>query len=265
MLAWQRTQPEAVREFRDSAGDVEFTTDGTTVNTREGWREMKLGIFSKRDRGQPALPADWDSRTLPAPKVRVAFCAIETSEDFGARWGAWRKRLGLTDASGTTVLADGARWIWEEQRKHLTQAEGVLDVFHVLEHVSQTSRAVFGETPDGDHWTVGARQALLSDGWDGLSSHLAQTEAGDEAGRLSLASLEAYLVPHVLHVDYARRLAEGRSIGSGQVEGACKNLVGRRLKANAARWRVRRVNRMAGLCAVMYSHQWDAYWNTRAA
>lgn len=264
MLAWQRTEPEAAREFRDAAGDVEFTTDGTTVNTREGWREMKLGIFSKRDRGQPALPDKWDSRTLPAPTVRVAFCAIESSEDFGARWGAWRKRLGLTDASGTTVLADGAKWIWEEQRKHLTQAEGVLDVFHVLEHVSQTSRAVFGETPGGDQWTVEARQALLSDGWEGLSSHLAQTEAGDEAGRLSLASLEGYLAPHAQHVDYARRLAEGRSIGSGQVEGACKNLVGRRLKANAARWRVRRVNRMAGLCAVMYSHQWDAYWITLA-
>jgi hypothetical protein len=24
------------------------------------------------------------------------------------------------------------------------------------------------------------------------------------------------------------------------------------------------VNRMAGLCAVLYSHQWDAYWNTLA-
>jgi len=31
-------------------------------------------------------------------------------------------------------------------------------------------------------------------------------------------------------VAYADRLATGRSIGSGQIEGACKNMVGRRLK-----------------------------------
>jgi hypothetical protein len=63
-------------------------------------------------------------------------------------------------------------------------------------------------------------------------------------------------------LNYSERLAAGQSIGSGQIEGACKNLIGRRLKANAARWRVRRVNRMAGLCALMYSHQWKTYWET---
>lgn len=57
-------------------------------------------------------------------------------------------------------------------------------------------------------------------------------------------------------LNYAERLQEGRSIGSGQVEGACKNLIGRRLKQAAARWRVRRLNRMARLCSIMYSQQW---------
>jgi hypothetical protein len=38
----------------------------------------------------------------------VAFAVIEASEDFGRRWKAWRKRLGLPDASAITVLADGA-------------------------------------------------------------------------------------------------------------------------------------------------------------
>ena len=46
------------------------------------------------------------------------------------------------------------------------------------------------------------------------------------------------------------------------MEGACKNLVGRRLKQTGARWRIRRVNRMAGLCCLMYSNNWNAYWNS---
>jgi hypothetical protein len=35
-----------------------FTTDGTSANTTEGWREMKRGMFSKRQRGEPATPAE---------------------------------------------------------------------------------------------------------------------------------------------------------------------------------------------------------------
>lgn len=97
---WLRTEPAAVQEFREAEGDVEFTTDGTCVNTTEGWREMKVGVFSKRDRGDSALPAEWDTRTLPAPQTRIAFAAIEGSDQFGLRWKAWRKRLGLADHLG---------------------------------------------------------------------------------------------------------------------------------------------------------------------
>lgn len=264
MLVWQRTAPEAVRCFREATGDVEFTTDGTSVNTVEGWREMKVGLFSKRKRGASATADEWDTRTLPAPEATVAFCAIESSDEFGSRWTAWRKRLGLTDASGVPVLSDGAKWIWEEQRQHLTQAVGVLDVFHVLEHVAQTARDVFGETVEGGEWSMKARRTLLEDGWEGVRWWLEATRTGKPAGRQSLKRLLAYLWPHAEHLGYAARLSAGQSIGSGQVEGACKNLIGRRLKANSARWKVRRVNRMAGLCAIMYSHQWANYWKTAA-
>jgi hypothetical protein len=66
------------------------------------------------------------------------------------------------------------------------------------------------------------------------------------------------------HTDYAGRLASGQSIGSGLVEGACKQVIGRRLKQTGAQWKVHRVERMAALCAVQASDQWDAYW-TQAA
>lgn len=258
---WLRSEPEAVEEFHEAAGDVEFTTDGTSVNTTMGWREMKVGIFSKRDRAEAAAPKDWASRTLPPPTTRIAFAAIEKSESFGRRWKAWRGRLGLTDASAITVLADGAKWIWEEQRKHLTHAAGVLDIFHALEHVSAASQILHDGSAAAAAWTDAAREALLHDGWRGIEAHLRLgAEHRTDAQRKAVANLRNYLGPHEHHLNYGERLASGRSIGSGQVEGACKNLIGRRLKQTGARWRCRRVNRMAGLCSLMYSHQWQTYW-----
>ena len=242
---------------------MEFTTDGTSVNTTDGWREMKLGIFSKRRRGESATPAEWDTRTLPRPHSRVCFAAIEKSDRFGSRWKAWRKRLGITRTDDVSVLADGAKWIWEEQRKHLNGAEGVLDVFHALQHVAETAKTLYDDGPAAAAWTDTGRTALLSNGFPGIDRQIDDgfTATRSPRKRQALQSLRDYLQPHEFHLDYPTRLADGRSIGSGQVEGACKNLIGRRLKQTGARWRPRRVNRMAGLCTLLYSHQWTDYWN----
>ena len=284
---WLRTEPAAVKEFREAVGVTEFTTDGTSVNTREGWREVKVGIFVKRKLGQAATPDEWATRDLPRPLARIPYAAIEASESFGPRSKAWAKRLGLADISAITVLADGAKWIWEEQRKHLTQADGMLDIFHVIEHLTTTSKALFSDADKAKAWAELARHTLLHEGWDGIEALLQplvldsttapsiapplrphalppplQPALRTAAQQAALDALRNYLAPHAHHLNYAERLQEGRSIGSGQVEGACKNMIGRRLKANAARWRTRRVNRMAGLCSLLYSDQWNTYWQT---
>ena len=48
-----------------------------------------------------------------------------------------------------------------------------------------------------------------------------------------------YFRTHSERLCYARRLGECRSIGSGQVKGACKNMIGRRLKQTGVKWRIR--------------------------
>ena len=265
MNAWQNSHPEACREYRKADGAPEFTTDGTSVNTTDGWREMKLGIFAKRTAGAPVTPAEWSDRTLPAPTARIAFCAIERSDRFGRRWKQWARRLGILDTSNVTVLADGAKWIWEEQLNHLRGADGVLDVYHAVEHLADAARGLFGDgTEEASQWLDESRRILLHDGWPGISAHVTATRKSIRSPkkRATLDGLMAYLSSHSDHLDYSSRLASGRPIGSGQVEGACKNLIGRRLKQSGARWRCRRVNRMAGLCAAMYGNNWDNYWNS---
>lgn len=64
---------------------------------------------------------------------------------------------------------------------------------------------------------------------------------------------------------YRDRLAAGRPIGSGLIEGCCKTVVAARLKINSARWLPRRAERMGHLRCLQYSDLWDAYWNARAA
>ena len=85
--------------------------------------------------------------------LSVAFAAIEARDRFGSRRCQWCRRLGIVETSNTTRLNDGVHaffilhgnGIWEEQSKQLPAAEGMLDNFHLLEHVAQTVRVLFGE------------------------------------------------------------------------------------------------------------------------
>jgi len=264
MAQWQREDPQAHRAFRQAPGEIEFCTDGTMVNTTEGWREMRLGIFAKRPRGAAATPQEWNTRELPQTTARVAFAAIETSARFGSRWNRWTQRLGIRDTSRLSVLADGARWIWEESAVHFAGASEVLDIFHAVEQIAATAQRVYGEgTDEAGAWTEQTRAKLLAEGWPGVEAHLRQTRRSVRkvSARVALKKLEAYLGRQPEHLQYAQRLAEGRSIGSGQAEGACRHMIGRRLK-NGGRWKVRHVNRMASLCATLYSDHWDTYWRS---
>ena len=255
--------PEAVAGFAEAAGEVEFQLDGTTVNTTGGWRDMKLGIFARREPGEKATAAEWDSRDLPAPRARVAFAAIEPIEEFGPQIGLWAGRLKLTDTAAITTLADGAAWIWSAAAEQLAGSGGVLDIYHAAGHIAEAGRKLFGEkAAEAKTFLEEGRALLLSDGWAGLCDHIGATLAKDPdlSGHAALGELTGYFAAHTQRLNYAHRLNKGRSIGSGMVEGAAKNLIGKRMKQTGARWVVDNANAMAALCSLSYSDQWDLYW-----
>jgi hypothetical protein len=257
MRDWQRDDAGASEAFRAADGDVEFQTDGTMVNTTNGWREMRLSIFAKRTRGEPIRTTKhWQQRDLPKPHVRVIQAAIRTGEQLGPGWWRMAARLGLPDTSAITVLADGAKWIWNQLAEHLPGVVGVLDIYHASEHLWAAAHAHFGEgRAEARAWVARRRESLLRGGAPALLAELVGAQWD---------GLRSYFEPHVDHTGYASRLRSGQSIGSGLVEGACKQVIGRRLKQTGARWKVRRAERMATLCAIQASDQWDTYWQHAA-
>ncbi len=211
------------------------------------------------------------SRTLPRPKVRVAFAAIERCEELGRRWKARRKRLAFWTlrrspcwpTGPASSLACGAKRIWEEQRQHLPGADGVLGIFPAWQHLSDLSKTLSDNEADIAVWTDRARSTLLTSGWPGIEQLLGQdAESRSGSRQTAVEGLRNDLSNHHQHLHDAQRRARGQGIGSGQVEGGCKNLIGPRLKQTGARWRVRRVNRLAGLCSLMDSHPWKTYRQT---
>lgn len=262
MRRWHANDPEVQESFATTSGDTEFTTDGTYVNTTEGWREARIGIFSKRKAGASARPDQWLERRLPRPHRTFAFAYVEKKEPFRRHWEVQAMRLGIP-VKEISVVADGVHWIGDSVSLEFGKVEEVLDIFHALEHLSDCVKALYGNDEKRfQQWRDETTLELL---WDGYAlieqrlNHLASTPLSSEKEK-ALTALCTYFDYHRTRMNYRKRLSEGRSIGSDQVEGACKNLIGRRLKQTGARWRVSRVNRMAALCSVMYSDHWNDYW-----
>lgn len=237
--------------------------DAGKVNTLDGWRDIKVGLFLRRNPGSPVAPDEWDRRDLPAPTIRTTIAAIEESMHFGQRVRVEADRLGVTTVPNLTVLGDGADWIWNLAAEHLPQASGVLDVFHALEHISDAVKDVWGSTAaDVTNRIATGREALLTGGKAGLERWLAAVfpEVPTGGSTDPLIALASYLAKHPARLNYAERLATGRSIGSGAVEGAIKQEVNLRMKRTGARWSVQHVGPLVELRALSQTPDWSSLW-----
>lgn len=254
-------------EFAAAGGDVEFLADGVMAPTRDGWREVKMGLFQARTPGEPAEVADWAKRELPPPSAAAAYATTADCEAFAATWPARSEALGIDPNGPLTVLADGAEWIWRAVGERFPGAAEVLDIFHASQHIAAAAHALHGEgTAAAAGWLEGGRSRLLADGWPGLMDHVGATpsEGRPAAGQAALDEMIRYFAKQTGRVGYYGRLRSGRSIGSGAVEGLAKRL-GRRLKVSGRGWCVGNIDGMATLIVTVGTPEWAGLWSRPAA
>ena len=256
--------------FRQGAGETEFYSDGVTVNTTQGWRDLRLNVMGKREAGLPVTPRQWADadRVLPEPSVRIAWASLAACEGQGRLWKRMSKKLGVVDDDHLSILADGAKWIWDQAALCWKQAQWVLDIFHVSKHIHDCGKILFGETgPQARTWSQAQLQRLIEQGPVQYMTNLKDLQAAHRQERKikAIQSLMNYLEPNLDSMWYRQRLAQGRPIGTGLIEGGCKTIVSNRLKLNSARWTSKHAQQMAALRCLDYSRLWSDFWAEKAA
>ena len=267
---WIANSPRPGEVFKAAKGDQEFYTDGITVNTTGGWRDLRLNVMDKRQAGLAVTPQQWADagRVLPEPSVRIAWASLAACEQQGRRSKRMGRRLGLVDDEHLSVLADGQRWIWDQAGLCWKKAQWVLDVFHVSQHIHDCGKRLFGEkSPQARPWSEAQVQSLVEHGPVQYVKNLKDLQVlHSEAEKVkAITALVSYLEPNLDSLWYRQRLAEGRPIGTGLIEGGCKTIVSNRLKLNSARWTPKHAEQMAGLRCLDYSGLWPDFWVDRAA
>jgi hypothetical protein len=259
----RRTERVTAAAFAQTEGDRELQIDAGKVNTRDGWRDVKVGVFARRERGQPTTAAAWDERDLAAPAVRSVVAAVEEAAAFGERGAAEAARLALTDPEELSVLGDGAEWVWNLSARHFPGAAELLDIWHGAEHLADGAKAACG--PDSAAAQAQAqrgKERLLADGYWGVTEWVGELTGALAVGGdgAALGGVLNYFAGHQERLNYALRLRRGQSIGSGLVEGSIKQLLNRRLKQTGARWKTEHVGPFVELGALAAGPEWPALW-----
>jgi len=165
-----RHERSTAESFAQASADRELHLDAGKANTLEGWRDVKVAVFARRQRGEATTAAEWEERDLPAPAVRSVVAAVEEASAFGERCAAEALRLKLTDAKELSVLGDGAEWLWNLSARHFPGATEVLDNWHGAEHIADGAKAVLGDgSALAREQAKRGKQCLLADGYWGVT------------------------------------------------------------------------------------------------
>ncbi|MHC4540131.1 MAG: ISKra4 family transposase [Planctomycetota bacterium] len=225
--------------------------DGTTVHETDGWHESKLGVIY------------WEDGCRHRSSHYVG--RFDNSEIFG--WHLWLQacRCGLRQGDEVVFLGDGAPWIRHEKRRHFGRATFIIDWYHASEHVWDCGKVLFGEGSKAAEKWVKQRENWL---WDGRTRELLndlQKQQKQYRGRRrkELAGLYQYIRTNEEEMRYDVFRGKGYDIGSGAVEGACKCIVGKRLKQSGMIWTRTGSSAILALRIAWLNQKWEQLWQMK--
>lgn len=167
-----------------------------------------------------------------APGHRVVHADVRPIAEFQPACAGLLREAGLRAQDVLVGLGDGAPWV--AATLELMGAAVVLDVFHAVSYVDTVMEHLGWNEPtrldERRAWLRGEHDA---EQW--LKTHLPAppgrrhwSEAGCTAAR--------YLLDRVEQMHYPSYRAQGWPIGSGQIEGANKSVIGHRMKRAGQHW-----------------------------
>lgn len=239
------------RQMPESQAEPEklyVAVDGTTVHETDGWHETKVAVVYFEDKQHE--------------RKRRYIGRFDSSEIFG--WHVWLEacRRGFRETAVVVYLGDGAPWIRTEYRRHFGKAVFIIDWYHASEYVWDCGKKLFGEgTKPTEDW-VKKRLDWLWGGWtkkllDDLREHRKKYRA---AKREAIDTLIRYISTNEEEMRYDVFREKGYDIGSGAVEGACKNVVGKRLKQSGMIWTRLGSSSMLALRVSWLNKEWEQLW-----
>ena len=251
---------------------VVIELDGTCVMGRDGeGHEVKcatvFGLDARATTGSPG-------KERPI-LLRRCYCATSKGiRAFGAMTWALATWWGVRSAKRVAVIGDGGEWIWNwsRERLHFTEPGGsvmapveILDFYHAAENLAKARNAIYANPESHaaktwyDTWRGHLRQGEVEPLIEELQRRARQAKNSQRQDELRTRA--QYFDCHKERMRYPQYEALGLPIGSGAIEGTCKNLIKGRMDGVGMRWDAEHgIERMTALRVRLFNDRWNELW-----
>lgn len=185
-----------------------------------------------------------------SPSERDSYASTATIDDFIPLAQGLMRQAGVSQGDVLIGVGDAAGWI-DQLFECLGVEQRILDVYHATLYLEKVMLAM--------QWSEAEREAQRRlwlrgevNARDWLRDFLPQPQVWLQWTAKAQSALR-YLEQRLDHMDYHLYKEQGWPIGSGQIEGANKSVIGARMKRGGMRWSREGIPRMAALRSAQLS------------
>lgn len=217
-------------------------------------KEKPNGVESKKER--------------PKPKNKIVKATLAGKEE---AFKDLSKQVTERDPDGKkkrVALVDGEHKLRELVKTYLVGFCIILDLFHVLEYLWKAAHVFTKEgSKEAELWVTKRLRMLLEGRVLQVIEELKESLKEEKLSKAKQEALEkaiGYLENGQEYMKYDEYLAQGYPIGSGVIEGACRNLVKDRMEMTGMRWCIKGAEAVLQMRSVDVNGMWEEFWNFRA-
>ncbi len=159
--------------------------------------------------------------------------------------------LGIPTAADSSVIADGAEWIWNLACDYFPDSVHIVDWYHACENLAKAANALYPKNEAAAHrWF----RTCCKDLYKG--------EIYKVTLRLDAAGLDKYshyFHTHQRRMQYQKYLQDGYPIGSGTIESGVKQFK-TRLTGAGMRWSRPGADNMLVIRGAVLAQNFDVLW-----
>lgn len=206
------------------------------------------------------------ARPVGARNAKIFAATLGSVQDVGKQLKSCVQRIGYNTNTKVHCVGDGAPWIVNQVKEQFgDQATFLIDLYHVCEYLSAASVTCGGKNQK--RWTEEQKDLLKSGRLNfvlmNLMFYLEENDVPE--AEAPVRRCFRYLDNRQDQLDYAKAIANGLPIGSGEIESSHRNVIQKRLKIPGAYWKEENAADMLSLCVNKANNDWDGYWAQKKA
>jgi hypothetical protein len=203
----------------------------------------------------------------PINKKLYATFAGRKAAALWARAEATKRGFDPDTTKTVQIVIDGAKGLKHNLEAVFPNAEITLDIFHVIEKLwvlghqyhAEGSEELKAWVEELKAWVYAGKIQELIRRLKALLAREPMHGPGTKGRRQALATLIAYLEPRLAMMRYGDWQERDMVIGSGQVEGAVRHLVGERFDCAGMRWTQAKAEALLHLRCIELNNDWHRF------